>query len=315
MALWNLIAGWHVWAVNISIPLALAVVATLGYVMGRRSVPSSSDVVVRSRRELRKAEQVARELERIAWVIRRNLARHHSSLERFKQRVAQLSAQGQETPWKELCAEAEAILVPTLRLATQLASAYDQVRQQANHLTTFAEVRTDPLTGLANRRGMDESLSAQFALKSRYETGFSLAIFDVDHFKQINDEQGHPYGDQVLQRLGRLLDDAARETDVAARYGGEEFLVVMPQTDLEGARLFADRIRRKVQQELRITVSGGVAAALDGDTPGSLMARADTALYAAKEAGRNLIVCHDGEQVLPPEEDHHALVAPGTAQG
>jgi len=175
--------------------------------------------------------------------------------------------------------------------------ARDIIRQQTNHLMTFTEVRTDPLTGVCNRRGLDDALATQFAMLERYEIKFSVAILDLDHFKRINDKRGHLEGDRLLQQVARLLDDTARQTDVVARYGGEEFVVVMPETDLEGASIFADRFRAKIETELAITASGGVASALDGDTSDSLLERADAALYAAKTEGRNCVLRHDGVQI------------------
>ena len=139
---------------------------------------------------------------------------------------------------------------------------------------TFTEVRTDPLTGVNNRRGMADSIAGQFAMMHRYGTTFTLTIFDIDHFKTVNDEKGHLRGDQILQDLARLLDEFVRETDVVARYGGEEFVIVMPQTELEGACRFAQRSRMKVETELSITISGGVAQAVEGDTQETLLARA-----------------------------------------
>jgi diguanylate cyclase (GGDEF)-like protein len=285
---------WNIWIPG---PLALAIVATLGYLIGSQKRAPQNDLVARSRRELRRARAVAQELERIAWTIRRNLARHHSSLSRFKQRVGQLSHQQQEAAWKDLCREASEMLTPTLRLATQVANAYDQIRQQTNHLMTFTEVRTDPLTGISNRRALDDAIASQFAMMNRYKVHFSVAIFDIDHFKQVNDERGHLQGDQILQKLAQLLDESVRETDMLARYGGEEFALVMPQTGLQGACVLAERLRAKVEDALTITVSGGVAEALDGDTPETLMARADRALYTAKGAGRNRVHCHTGQDV------------------
>jgi diguanylate cyclase len=183
-------------------------------------------------------------------------------------------------------------------LATQIASAYDEIRQQSTTLMSFTEVRTDPLTGVKNRRGLDDALSAQFALLSRYELPFSVVMLDIDHFKNINDESGHLHGDRVLHDLGHLFDEFIRETDIVARYGGEEFVIVMPQTDLEGACVFAQRLREQVRKQLPITVSGGVSAAIPGDTPETLLARADAALYQAKTNGRNCIARHDGQETI-----------------
>ncbi len=291
------------WILNIPLPLALAVVATLGYLFGRRGRISPDTASTRSRRELRRAELVAVELEKIAGTVRRSLARHHASVRRFRQRVGQLSDEQQEATAKQLCREAEEILQPTLELATQIATAYEGIRQQSTRLMTFTEVRTDPLTGVNNRRALDETLAAQFALSSRYRTEFSLVIFDIDHFKQVNDQQGHLYGDQMLKDLARLIDDIARETDVIARFGGEEFVVIMPHTDLPGAGIFAERIRRAVEKEMPLSISGGVTTAIETDCPESLLGRADEALYAAKAAGRNCVFSHTGEHAEAVRQD------------
>ena len=109
----------------------------------------------------------------------------------------------------------------------------------------------------------------------------------------------------------RLLDQSVRETDVVGRYGGEEFVIVMPQTELAGASVFAERLRSEVARRLSVTISGGVAAAREGDTAETLLARADAALYSAKSAGRNLVFAHadDGIQPVAAEE------APSLAAG
>lgn len=288
--------------IHLSLPVALAAVATLGYLVGRQNRAVKTDIVKRSRHELRRAQLVAEELEKITWTVRKSLARHHSRVLQFKDHLDKLNAQQQEAAWKELCREAEEVLRPTQQLATQIASAYDEIRQQSTNLMSFTEVRTDPLTGLKNRRGLDDALSAQFAMLARYDMPFSVVMFDIDHFKRVNDEHGHLHGDRVLHELGRLFDEFVRETDVVARYGGEEFMVVMPQTDLAGACVFAQRLRERVQETLSVTVSGGVATAVPGDTQEALLARADAALYQAKISGRNCILKHEGQETISAAE-------------
>ena len=172
---------------------------------------------------------------------------------------------------------------------------------------TFTEVRTDPLTRISNRRALDETLAAMFGALDRYSQQFSIAIFDIDFFKQINDKRGHLYGDQMLQEVARVIDDSVRDTDIAARYGGEEFVVVMPHTPLAGAVSFSERVRSAIAEALEVTVSGGVATAISGDNPQSLLSRADAALYSAKAAGRNRVYQHDGAAIDPgvlPEPVH-----------
>ena len=288
---------------NFPITVALAAVAVLGYMFGRGSRKTTQVTEVeQARREIKRAKAVARELEGISEQIRKSLATHHSSIAHFKDRVTELSGEQKELAWQELCKEAEEMLKPTLRLAAQIAHAYDEIRQQSNHLMTFTELRTDPLTRVSNRRALDECLENMFSLMHRYEQPFSIAIFDIDHFKKINDECGHVHGDQILQQVARVIDDNVRDTDVVARYGGEEFVVVMPHTALEGASIFAERLRGKIEAQVQLTISGGVAQAVENDTSQSLIARSDAALYGAKAAGRNLVFRHradDVEQVKP----------------
>jgi len=135
------------------------------------------------------------------------------------------------------------------------------------------------------------------ALNARYNVSFTLAMFDIDHFKQVNDERGHLCGDGILQEVARIIDENARETDTVVRYGGEEFVVLMPETDLEGASHFGNRVREIVAKTLPVTISGGVTQAIDGDSSESIIGRADAALYEAKTNGRNAVCRHDGEQI------------------
>ncbi len=293
---------------EIPLPLALSVIALLGYLVGRRSRNQALREADKAHRELRRAKSVAKELEQIAQYLRKHLATHHLSVAKFKDRVSELGVKGSDS-WQELCGEAEQILKPTLRLADQVAQAYDEIRQQTNQLMTFSEVRTDPLTRVSNRRGLDETLESMFAMMERYNQPFALAIFDIDHFKQVNDRKGHLHGDRTLQAVARILDEAVRDTDIVARYGGEEFVVVMPHTTLENAGCFAERVRAKVETDLGLTISGGIAMALDGDNVQSLLSRADAALYSGKAAGRNRVYRHTGTEIEPLQAAPSATVA------
>jgi diguanylate cyclase (GGDEF)-like protein len=153
------------------------------------------------------------------------------------------------------------------------------------------EARVDVLTGIANRRALVEVLGAETSRARRFGHALSVVILDLDHFKQTNDVHGHAAGDKLLRMVGRLLAGAARKGDTVARLGGEEFVAVLPETDLEGARRLAERLRLAIEQsavgEMRTTASLGVAAMLPNDTADTLLAAADGALYRAKTNGRN----------------------------
>jgi len=285
------------WNLQIPAPVALAVVATIGYLVSLWKRPVSGNAAFHSRRELKRAQAVAADLENIAREVRQSLARHHASVSRFKERVSKLGDDRQEAVWQELCREVDKILKPTQQLAARIANAYDEIRRQSANLMSFTEMRTDPLTGVNNRRGLEEAICTQLAMMSRYNSVFSLAIFDIDHFKETNDKEGHLHGDRVLQTLAQLFDESVRETDIVARYGGDEFVIVMPQTDLCGAAVFADRLRANVAEKLDITISGGATEAAVQDEPDSLIARADAALYGAKNAGRNRVFQHNGNDI------------------
>lgn len=159
---------------------------------------------------------------------------------------------------------------------------------------------TDPLTGLFNRRAMDEHVNALWTL--RHGAPLSVLMLDIDHFKRINDSYGHPCGDQVIREVAGTLRHCLRAEDGAFRYGGEEFMVLLPNTLLEGAISVAESIRDRVEALrmglregglMQCTVSLGVASRQVHDDRDSLFHRADQALSQAKNRGRNRVV-HEG---------------------
>ena len=151
---------------------------------------------------------------------------------------------------------------------------------------------TDGLTGLANRRHAEQTLRREIARSQRYGNKVSVAILDVDHFKRINDNHGHALGDEVLMSVARLIGRTVRESDFAARWGGEEFLLVMADTDMEGALNCCERVRATIADQVvcggkPVTVSIGVATHKGAEAIDATLARADLKLYEAKNAGRN----------------------------
>lgn len=153
---------------------------------------------------------------------------------------------------------------------------------------------TDKLTQLYNRLRTDTVLEAEVGRAERYGAKLSVMLFDIDHFKEVNDHFGHQFGDQVLVGLAEEVRHNLRENDVAGRWGGEEFLVIAPHTDLNGAKKLAEKLRQRFEAhdfggDQRITASFGVAEWRPGDTSGNLIGRADRALYRAKNNGRNRV--------------------------
>ena len=149
------------------------------------------------------------------------------------------------------------------------------------------ESRIDLLTGLPNRREIEERLGAEIARAQRYGHPLSILMIDLDDFKAINDRFGHGAGDDALRQTAGTIEGAVRSIDVAGRFGGEEFLVLLPETEPGGAEVVAERIRASVAQAGTVTVSIGIAESMTEDSDSIvLIARADDALYAAKRAGR-----------------------------
>jgi diguanylate cyclase (GGDEF)-like protein/PAS domain S-box-containing protein len=154
---------------------------------------------------------------------------------------------------------------------------------------------TDELTGVVNRRRLFELAKADLDRAERYGRPFSVAMIDVDHFKKLNDEHGHAAGDSALRALVGIVAPVLRKVDVLGRYGGEEFLLLLAETDAEGASEVAERVRAAIEAESgshghAITVSVGVAQRFEAEGLDALLRRADGALYAAKQAGRNRVV-------------------------
>lgn len=175
---------------------------------------------------------------------------------------------------------------------------------------------TDALTGLFNRNYFVEYMKSQLeALSSLADDApqriLSVVMFDIDHFKKINDAHGHQVGDMVIRETAKILKQSFRRSDVIARYGGEEFLAILPGTDLAGAMVAAEKLRYAIfsykfeatDKTVPVTISSGVAQVAVGyETGEQAIARADEALYGSKHNGRNCVSCHDGTKVLSAKE-------------
>jgi diguanylate cyclase (GGDEF)-like protein len=183
---------------------------------------------------------------------------------------------------------------PAGEAADLLAAAFLRVNSRVNFVSGLqAQTRTDPLTGLANRRCLYERIEIEMAHALRSESPLSVAMIDLDHFKLYNDAHGHVAGDALLRGIAALMVSNVRGQDLVSRYGGEEFCLVMPDTDLVGGHHLLDKLRaggREATTEFGVTLSAGLTSWDGIESTTSFIERADQALYRAKESGRNRVV-------------------------
>ena len=224
----------------------------------------------------------------------------------------ELKVQSTTRELKTLIASLNAMTSKLIKRKRELLNINDQLEQKVDErtfelkktnqeLASLAQqlellARQDALTGIGNRMSADEHLQQEHARMLRTENPYCILLMDIDYFKKVNDNYGHAIGDQVLQQVAELLKTAIRNSDLVARYGGEEFICVLPDTDLTGAAILAEKIARLVEAQAmpgcgRVTVSIGVALSrVDDKDHDELVRRADQALYAAKDNGRNQVV-------------------------
>ena len=186
--------------------------------------------------------------------------------------------------------------------AVRVKELQDDLRARNAELDHIA--RSDPLTGLANRRHLDEQLAVHAASADRHHHELSVAVVDIDNFKAVNDTFGHGAGDSVLQEVARRLAAAARVEDVVGRWGGEEFIVILPHCDVQGALVVSERIREAVASspvhtEDGVSIPVTVSVGCTGGGDDRLIERADAALYAAKKAGRNTTIVLEPPALCP----------------
>ncbi len=198
--------------------------------------------------------------------------------------------------------ELEARVKSMLRLKIlqdELMQANNRLKSMNEHLQDLST--TDALMGINNRMFFNKRIDYEFQRAQRYRKDLTLLVLDLDHFKSVNDTYGHPFGDRVLKGIADVLLTCVRQVDIVARYGGEELVVALPETNLEQAMIVAERIRSSVEEteiadgdaRVKVTVSIGMAT-FPHDSIAQveqLLKRADDALYAAKQAGRNCIRC------------------------
>jgi diguanylate cyclase len=250
-----------------------------------------------------KATQLARYVGRITSDIPTEAGERQAALAAARNR-----AEATETGYNEPLTDLVVTLVRELTMANsethvRLASAESELQKQHLEIEShLSNSLTDPLTGLPNRRALEQCLATRLAGWEKHRIPFSLLLLDVDHFKSVNDAYGHTAGDRVLCTVASSLRQALRGPDVVVRYGGEEFAVLLPYTAMPNAQNAASKILDAIAsattefegQVIRVTASVGVSDIRNGDDGGELLKRADTALYASKEGRRACGHYHNG---------------------
>ncbi|MGA2031785.1 MAG: diguanylate cyclase [Thermoguttaceae bacterium] len=267
----------------------------------------------------RTAREVLQRLHEVALHMAANVGQHSTRVEEINQELAAVDAQDPET----VISTVTRLIEANRDMQQQLTTAEDRLQEQSRLVETWvAQALSDALTGIANRRALDDDLRRRVGEFQRYQRNVSLLLGDIDHFKRVNDTYGHQAGDEVLRGVARVLSAAARTVDLVARYGGEEFAVVLPETCTEAAVATADRLRQAVEaarfqsggKELNVTISFGAATLLKGEEVAQWIERSDSAMYAAKQNGRNRCYSHDGRMLCPYHPAQEQQQPPGPPQ-
>ena len=302
--------------IGLPVTFALAAVALIGYLFGNRTRASKAAAFnQRRQQELDRAARIAWQLETIASRLRSDLVAHHSQLAMFKRKLRHAQEEGHDKAWEQLCSEAEAMLGPTMQLAHQLSQAYDEIRQQSDALETFTQGRTDPLTGVGNGRALEQQLSVLLSGAYRGNPAFAVALLSLDRDDSTSEGRSLASILPLLPKLASVIRTCMRDSDFVARYGDDEFVVVMPQTTLTGARVFAHRVRKRVGEEIAASVCCGLTEVQAGDDIRALLGRADSALYSAKAAGLNRLFVHSGSHIREDRDNTPPVVGDPASSG
>src|SRR4051812_5065451 len=283
--------------------LLAAVQLVIGVILGMWVRRSDSTPAVHSKHDLMQASLIAKRLQDLADEMSSSVGEHRSKLDE----ASHLLTSGANTSDDSLAEVVVDVIGDVVRanqkLKTKLDTAEGRLQEQAVEIEAhMSRSLTDALTGLPNRREFNARMEERMGAWNRRRDVFSLLLLDVDHFKKLNDRYGHLTGDYVLSAIGRVLRGAIRREDAVARFGGEEFAILLPSTSLDDAIQAAQKVREAVArvsisrggQQIAVTVSGGLATIESNERVEALIQRADSALYAAKAAGRNCTFLHNG---------------------
>ncbi len=282
-----------------------------------KAIASIKDVIFQQgklKSEAREAREAIRDLVNLVLASVENLA---GANDRNHQHLEHLAGELQDAKdWQQIRQIVNTVVATSKVLASQsmdakvsltqaknrLQAAQTKIRKLEEKMEAVSQlVHVDPLTGVLNRRGLTSAFAREAARATRLNQPLSVAIVDLDHFKQVNDKYGHDLGDLVLQGMAKILQETLRANDVITRYGGEEFVILMPDTGPEKALIILERVQDRLgshpfqtrDQALKVTFSGGISLWQSTWTQEQGIAAADTAMYRAKRAGRQCIYLAD----------------------
>ncbi|MHC4400408.1 MAG: GGDEF domain-containing protein [Planctomycetota bacterium] len=247
--------------------------------------------------------KLARRVHRLTHSVADDVGEHHKQIDQLHDELTSIPSLEEQPVTDFLLSTVSRAVGINEWLKQRLTVAEERLQQQARDIEChISEARTDALTGLPNRRAFDDELARRVAEARRKQTVFSLMMLDADRFKLLNDRYGHQAGDDVLRHLAKITRNTLREMDMIARYGGEEFAVILPMTCGSDGKRAVQRIGAKIAESkfqagkkaIEMTVSIGLSVVVAGDSPASLIQRADDALYASKRGGRNCGHFFDG---------------------
>lgn len=266
-----------------------------------------------------KAEKLADSVNSTLVKVRDSIDEHREKTNDLDVLLTQVDPNATSLQLKAILSEALTdVLDSKACLERELAETQKKLKVQSTRLTVAEQdARIDELTRLPNRRAFEELVANSQVLFDQQNVSYALLIFDVDYFKQFNDNHGHAAGDTVLQCVAKILQDKKRVSDHSFRYGGEEFVMLLPAGDLAMAEIVAERMRKSIEdmvvifdhKKLKVTTSVGVAVIEEGLTAKEVLERADMALYRAKENGRNQTGVHSNENLADIESTLNSPVA------
>jgi diguanylate cyclase len=296
------------WPLVISGCLLATILLLVGMAVGMWMARGATALLLDGRREMHQARLIASRLQQLTSDVSSIVDEHRGQIDDAIQQLATTRHQDNESLAKLVVDVFDNIVNANKSLQSSLTSAEDQLQEQAEEIEAHMSLSmTDPLTGLLNRRGFDEQLEARIAARRRDGEAFSVLVLDVDYFKQINDNYGHLVGDRMLVAVAQALRESLRQADSVARYGGDEFAILLPNSTLEEGVVVAHKLTSKVASTaveergfiFSATASSGLAMCAGAEDGKSLLERADAAMYAAKEAGRNRVYMHNGVECCP----------------